>query len=138
MTRRITFCLGAGLLAIAVAACANAAKSNTDTAAASAETTQPPPKPAIPAPSVPVPESAPPAEPAADDNYPTNPDAMPRVEVAEAAALREGGKAVILDVRDAASYERSHIAGALGIPLAELPKRLTELPHDKRILAYCS
>ena len=71
-------------------------------------------------------------------SYPTNPDAMPRVPPEEAVALRDAGNAVIVDVRDRVSYESNHIAGALSIPLAELPQRLSELPRDKRILTYCA
>lgn len=138
MTPRTTLSLAAALLVIAPA-CEHAARPATDTKVAAAEpTATPSAKPAIPPPAIPVPEAAPLAAAPSDANYPTNPDAMPRVPAAEAAALRDAGKAVILDVRDTPSYESNHIAGALGIPLAELPQRLSELPRDKRILTYCA
>lgn len=47
-------------------------------------------------------------------------------------------KVVIVDVRDAASYEAGHIAGALHIPYGEMENRAGELPADKLIVTYCS
>ncbi len=49
----------------------------------------------------------------------------------------DAGSAVILDVRPTVEYAAGHLPGALGIPLDELPSRLTELPDDKEIVAYC-
>jgi hydroxyacylglutathione hydrolase len=46
-----------------------------------------------------------------------------------AAALGDGGgRPVVLDVRRRLEWEESHIAGAVHIPLHELPGRLAELP----------
>jgi rhodanese-related sulfurtransferase len=50
--------------------------------------------------------------------------------------LREG-QTVVLDVRPAAEYDAGHIAGAVSIPADQLQKRLTELPRNKEIVAYC-
>lgn len=47
------------------------------------------------------------------------------------------GEVTLLDVRPRDEYEAGHIAGALSIPLAELKTRLTELPQDQEIVAYC-
>lgn len=44
---------------------------------------------------------------------------------------------LVLDVRPAAEYAAAHIAGAVGIPLDQLPDQLTELPRDTEIVAYC-
>jgi rhodanese-related sulfurtransferase len=44
---------------------------------------------------------------------------------------------VVIDVRPAEEYRTGHVPGALGIPLAELKRRLVELPRDKDIVAYC-
>jgi rhodanese-related sulfurtransferase len=44
---------------------------------------------------------------------------------------------LILDVRPLEEYEEGHIAGARSIPLAELKKRLKEIPKKKQIVAYC-
>jgi rhodanese-related sulfurtransferase len=42
-----------------------------------------------------------------------------------------------LDVRDAAQYAECHIAGALNVPLADLPAKMATLPKDKTIVTYC-
>lgn len=44
---------------------------------------------------------------------------------------------VVLDVRPREEYAAGHIAGALSVPLAELKRRLAELPAKKQIVAYC-
>jgi rhodanese-related sulfurtransferase len=46
-------------------------------------------------------------------------------------------KAVVIDVRPSEEYVSAHIAGSLPIPLAQLEKRLKELPRSKEIVAYC-
>lgn len=43
----------------------------------------------------------------------------------------------IIDVRPKEEYERSHIIGALNIPLGELAIHLNELPTDMNVVAYC-
>lgn len=47
------------------------------------------------------------------------------------------GKVVVLDVRPEQEYRSGHIPGALSMPLAELEKRLAELPRGKQVVAYC-
>ena len=47
------------------------------------------------------------------------------------------GKTVVIDVRPLAEYRTAHIPGALAIPLRELKGRLSELPRNKEIVAYC-
>lgn len=44
---------------------------------------------------------------------------------------------VVLDVRPSVEYEQGHIVGARSIPIDELERRLTELPPDQEIVAYC-
>jgi rhodanese-related sulfurtransferase len=44
---------------------------------------------------------------------------------------------VILDVRPAEEYAAGHLPAAVSIPLAELRRRLRDLPRDKEIVAYC-
>lgn len=44
---------------------------------------------------------------------------------------------VLLDVRPALEYRQGHISKARSIPLAELERRLAELPRDQEIVAYC-
>ena len=44
---------------------------------------------------------------------------------------------VVLDVRPAPEYDAGHIAGAVCVPIAELQRRLRELPAGTDIVAYC-
>jgi rhodanese-related sulfurtransferase len=50
---------------------------------------------------------------------------------------RLGGDTVILDVRPAPEYQAGHIAGAISMPIDELPTRLQDLPPDTDVVAYC-
>lgn len=47
------------------------------------------------------------------------------------------GEVTILDVRPAEEYLAGHIPGARSIPLAELKKRVAEVPRRREIVAYC-
>ena len=47
------------------------------------------------------------------------------------------GAVTVLDVRPVVEYRAGHIPGAISIPLAELEQRLSELPRDQEIAAYC-
>jgi rhodanese-related sulfurtransferase len=44
---------------------------------------------------------------------------------------------VVLDVRPAQEYAAGHIAGARSVPIADLPRRLSEIPKRKKVVAYC-
>ena len=47
------------------------------------------------------------------------------------------GEVVAIDVRPIEEYKTAHIPGALAMPLQELKRRLSELPRNKEIVAYC-
>jgi rhodanese-related sulfurtransferase len=47
------------------------------------------------------------------------------------------GDVIVLDVRPVAEYAAGHIAGARSLPVAELRRRLRDLPEDTEIVAYC-
>jgi rhodanese-related sulfurtransferase len=47
------------------------------------------------------------------------------------------GDVVLLDVRPADEFAAGHIEGARSVPLDELERRLSELPADREIVAYC-
>jgi rhodanese-related sulfurtransferase len=47
------------------------------------------------------------------------------------------GAAAVLDVRPEDEFQQGHLPGALNIPLAQLERRLAELPPDREIVAYC-
>lgn len=61
-----------------------------------------------------------------------------RMEAAEALKLAASGDAVIVDVREKLAFDGSHAEGARSIPVAEISNRLSELPKDKLIAAYCT
>jgi ArsR family transcriptional regulator len=50
--------------------------------------------------------------------------------------LREGSVA-LLDVRPEDEYGLGHLPGAMNIPLRQLERRLSELPRNLEIVAYC-
>jgi len=63
--------------------------------------------------------------------------AMESVDGEELLRRVHGGEVTILDVRPAEEYLAGHIPDARSIPLAELKKRLAELPRDREVVAYC-
>ncbi|MCK9404243.1 MAG: metalloregulator ArsR/SmtB family transcription factor [Chitinophagaceae bacterium] len=46
-------------------------------------------------------------------------------------------KIILIDVRPEDEYKAGHIPNAVSIPLAQLKKRLNELPKNRTIIAYC-
>jgi 3-mercaptopyruvate sulfurtransferase SseA len=64
--------------------------------------------------------------------------AIPRVTISEAKAAYDSGEAVFVDVRDADSYARDHIPGALSIPLQVLESRTGGLNREDWIITYCT
>jgi rhodanese-related sulfurtransferase/rubrerythrin len=44
----------------------------------------------------------------------------------------------LLDVRQPKEYEAGHLAGAILIPIKELPERLGELEKEKPVIVYCA
>ena len=70
---------------------------------------------------------------------PPNDDvAVPRVSLQEARAAFDAGSATFVDTRSLGSYEASHIAGAISIPLGETLERLQELDPGQWIITYCT
>lgn len=49
----------------------------------------------------------------------------------------KSGEVVVLDVRPSNEFEAGHLPFALSMPLEELEDRLTHLPKDRVIVAYC-
>jgi ArsR family transcriptional regulator len=43
----------------------------------------------------------------------------------------------LIDVRPAEEFRAGHIPGAISIPLSHLEARLSELPREQEIVAYC-
>ncbi len=64
-------------------------------------------------------------------------DAMEPVSRAELIARLRDGLVTVLDVRPENEFRHGHLPSALNIPLLELENRLTELPRDREVVAYC-
>ncbi|KQT27409.1 MULTISPECIES: metalloregulator ArsR/SmtB family transcription factor [unclassified Bradyrhizobium] len=64
-------------------------------------------------------------------------DSLEPVSRADLAERVEQGIAIVLDVRPEDEFAAGHVPGARNIPLAELEKRLSELPKGVEVVAYC-
>lgn len=75
-------------------------------------------------------------EPVATDGAPV---IVQRSAAHVARALQDGGKFLLLDVRDPDEWERVHVEGAVHVPLAELPDRVDELAawRDETVVVMC-
>ena len=62
---------------------------------------------------------------------------MEPVARGELARRLKDGTVTLLDVRPADEYRLGHLPGALNIPLAALDDRLSDIPNDREIVAYC-
>ena len=102
-------------------ACANGATTSNTTAAVT---------PAPPATAAPASTSAPVPTPHVVE--------ADRISLADAKKAYDEGSAVFVDVRDADSYKREHVTGALNIPIAQVAEKADTLPKGKKIIVYCS
>ena len=64
-------------------------------------------------------------------------DEMTPVDREKLLRLMREEAVTVLDVRPSVEYNAGHIAGALSIPLKALQQRLSDLPRDQEIVAYC-
>lgn len=65
------------------------------------------------------------------------PDALEPLTRAELRRRLGRREVTLIDVRPLEEYRAGHIPGALSVPLAELGRRLRELPKRSLIVAYC-
>lgn len=70
------------------------------------------------------------------ENFNTRDNLTP-VRRDELLGLVKSGEAMVIDVRPATEYDAGHIEGAVNIPLETLTQRLSKLPKDQEIVAYC-
>src|ERR671927_423563 len=71
------------------------------------------------------------------ETYLTDRASLTAVDLAELRRLVEEGTVTLLDVRPVLEYRQGHIPTARSIPVAELERRLQELPQDREVVAYC-
>ena len=65
------------------------------------------------------------------------PEDTAAVDTDELLRRLHGGETVVLDVRPGPEYAAGHLPGAAHVPLEELAERLSELPRDREVVAYC-
>jgi hypothetical protein len=61
-----------------------------------------------------------------------------RIAAEDLRAKMNRNEVTVIDVRDAASYGASHIAGAINIPFASVESMLDLIPKDKPVVTYCT
>jgi rhodanese-related sulfurtransferase len=59
------------------------------------------------------------------------------VHIAELRRLLADGTVTLIDVRPAHEYRQGHIPSARSMPVAELERRIAELPRNREVVAYC-
>lgn len=64
-------------------------------------------------------------------------DAMDSVTKEELLERMDQEDVIVLDVRPYEEYIQGHIKGSLSVPFSELSDRLSELPKNSSIVAYC-
>lgn len=64
-------------------------------------------------------------------------DTLAPVSREELVSFVRDGMVTLLDVRPEDEFALGHLPGALNLPLGELERRLSELPKDQEIIAYC-
>jgi hypothetical protein len=82
----------------------------------------------------------PPLNPHIENEHAQTPEkaAVARMAVEDLRAKINRNAVTVIDVRDQASFERSHIPGALHLPLASIEANLSEIPKDKPVVTYCT
>lgn len=64
-------------------------------------------------------------------------DSLEPVSRVELLRRKKAGAVFVIDVRPLDEFAAGHIPGAVHLPLAELERRLAELPRHQEIVAYC-
>jgi rhodanese-related sulfurtransferase len=65
------------------------------------------------------------------------PDELAPMDRARLLEQARRGEVIVIDVRPDVEYATAHLPHARSIPLAELKARLSEIPPDKPVVAYC-
>ena len=70
-------------------------------------------------------------------NYFSDRDGLEAISRGELISRLKAGIVTVLDVRPEDEFALGHLPQAINIPLGELGRRLSELPCDQEIVAYC-
>lgn len=71
------------------------------------------------------------------ETYYDSPSTMSQWDARELMAAVQRCEVVLVDLRPAEEFDAGHLPQARSIPFAELERRLSELPSDRPIVAYC-
>src|SRR5207247_104129 len=71
------------------------------------------------------------------DTYLHDRNQLQSISAAELIQRLMEGNMILLDVRPAEEYIAGHLPDAISIPVVDLEARLSELPQDKEVVAYC-
>lgn len=71
------------------------------------------------------------------DDYFNGRERLQTVSAREVLSLLREDSIVLLDVRPADEFGTGHLKGAMNIAVEELERRMSELPKNKEIVAYC-
>lgn len=64
-------------------------------------------------------------------------NAVDKMSIDELWSRIKSNDVIIIDVRPHEEYKNGHIKGSVSFPLAELKDRLTEIPKEREVVAYC-
>ena len=70
-------------------------------------------------------------------DFKTDKNILESITLDDLMARSKKEKVILIDVRPEEEYKAGHIPNAVSIPLAQLKKRLNELPKNRTIIAYC-
>lgn len=65
------------------------------------------------------------------------PDALQQWSRHDLMEAARRGEVVVIDVRPESEYHAAHLPFARSLPVAELERRIAEVPRDREIVAYC-
>lgn len=71
------------------------------------------------------------------DSYLKRRDRLDPIAAEELLGRARDGLVTVIDVRPAEEYRQGHVPGALNVPLDEVEARLSELPRNSEVIAYC-
>jgi DNA-binding transcriptional ArsR family regulator len=67
----------------------------------------------------------------------SEPDYLVKTSRGDLLQQARSGQVVVIDVRPQSEFDAAHLPFARSLPLAELEQRISELPLDAEIVAYC-
>ena len=71
------------------------------------------------------------------NDYFVEPESLEPIGAGDLLERLRSDDVVVLDVRPEDEYAAGHVPGALSIPAGELKRRLSEVPRDREVVAYC-